>query len=165
MIDGEWHLVASASIKTEVSFINGEPDPDGVANWLNGFDDQLIENAKPTSGLVLSINPDGSFTERVSGNPEVYWFDTEGILTDEVMPFNGTTFKSELGAYIRPLSIPRWATPVEGRYGKCVLRHDDGDTKITDNLRVIDEHLIRTVNVVTDELYLDRIVIKYKRVK
>lgn len=163
-IEGEWHLIASASITSEVQFVNDEqPDPNGVANWLNGFDDSLLESAKQTSGLVLSITPDGSFTERVTGKPEVYWFDVEGVFANEVTPFDGVTVKNEQGAYLKPVAVAKWAVAVEGRYGKCVLRYDDGDTKITDNLRIVEAHLIRTVNIVTDELYLDRVLIRYKR--
>lgn len=164
-LEGEWQLVSSASITSEISFINeDEPDPNGVANWLNGFDDNLLESAKLSSGLVLTIKSDGSFTEVVTGKPEVHWFDVEGVLADEVTPFNGVITSNEKGSYLKPVVIATWAIPVEGRYGECVLRYDDGDTKIADNLRLIDEHLIRTVNIVTDELYLDRVLVKYKRV-
>ena len=163
-LEGEWQLISSASTRSEISFINeDEPDPNGVTNWLNGLDDSLLESAKQTSGLVLSIKPDGSFTEVVTGKPEIYWFDAEGVLVDEVTPFNGVTVSSEKCTYLKPDAIAAWAIPVDGLYGESVLRYDDSDTKIADNLRLVDGHLVRTVNVVTDELYLDRVLIKYKR--
>jgi hypothetical protein len=133
-----------------------------VSDWLNGFDASLVATAKATSGMTLSIAADGTFTERVSGKPDVYWFDEEGVLAD-VTPFDGLIVHNVQGSYLRPLNIAKWAIPVDGRYGLAVLRYDDGDTKISDCVRSSDGRLIRTINVVTDELYLDRIVIVYER--
>ena len=163
-ITGEWHLVASISIQPEshLEFLKDGPDHTGISNWLNGFDDKLIEEAQETSGLVLCIKQDGSFTEEVTGNPNVYWFNDEGCLVD-VAPFNGVLVETEQGFYLKPTNINEWAIPIEEAYGACVLRYDDGDTKITDHLRRVGEYLVRTVNVVTDEAYLDRVLIKYKR--
>jgi|GEM_PF-4391016 len=164
-IRGEWRLVASGSINAEIAFINDEePDPNGVSDWLNGFDHALVAASKPTSGLTLSIAADGTFSEIVSGNPQVYWFDVEGVLESEVIPFSGVVVHNDQASYLRPTSIATWATPVEGRYGLAVLRYDDGDTEISDSVRLVENQLIRTVNVVTDELYLDRIAIVYERI-
>jgi hypothetical protein len=164
-IQGEWCLVASGSVNSEIAFINDEePDPNGVSDWLNGIDDTLVDTATATSGLTLSIASDGTFAEHVSGKPEVDWFDAEGILQAEVSPFNGVVVGSDQAVYLRPINIATWASPVEGRYGRAVLRYDDGDTKISDRIRALGDRLIRTVNVVTDELYLDRVVIVYERV-
>jgi len=162
-IQGEWHLVASASTNSEIEFIGEEPDPNGITNWLNGFDDTLVDSAKSTSGLVLTIQSDGTFTEVVSGKPEVYWFDEEGVLQTEVTPFNGVVAPSGSANYLRPVDIAKWAKPVEELYSPAILRYDDGDTKISDRVHVNSGKLIRTVNTVTDELYLDRVVIVYGR--
>ncbi|MDE0854959.1 MAG: hypothetical protein OSA97_11125 [Nevskia sp.] len=165
-LKGDWSLIAACSVRSEIPFINDEePDPSGVFNWLNGFDDELVANAKPTSGLTMTIKPDGQFVERLSGTPAVYWFDEEGVLQEEVTPFSGMVVDTEQASYLCPASIPKWATPVSGRYGTAVLRYDDGDTKISDAVRRIGHQLVRTVNVVTDELYLDRVVILYQRVE
>jgi hypothetical protein len=164
-IQGEWRLVASGSVNSQIAFINGEePDPNGVSDWLNGIDDTLLDTAKATSGLTLSIASDGTFAEHISGNPEVYWFDVEGVLQAEVSPFNGVIVGSDQEVYLRPINIAKWASPVERQYGRAVLRYDDGDTKISDRVRTLGDRLIRTVNVVTDELYLDRVLIVYERV-
>jgi hypothetical protein len=159
---GQWDLVGSVAINSEIAFIDGEPDPNGVANWLNGFDASLQDQIKPTAGLRLEIRPDARFTEQMSGQPAVYWFDEEGVLTD-VAPFDGHLVETDQGLYLRPDEISEWAMPTEGEYGQAVLRLDDGDTKISDNLRLNNGYLLRTVNVVTDELYLDRILIVYTR--
>ena len=161
---GEWHLVGSGSASSEIAFINEtDPDPNGVSEWLNGFDEALVEAAQPTSGLKLAIAPGGSFAEEASGQPDVNWFDEEGVQSD-VLPFGGTIVESGEVSYFLPVSIPNWATPTDGKYGTAVLRYDDGDTKIANNIRIRTGKLVRTVNVVTDELYLDRVVIIYQRI-
>jgi hypothetical protein len=159
---GQWVLVGSISVNSEISFIAEEPDPNGVADWLNGFDASLRDLIKPTTGLRLEIRPDARFTEVMNDKPEMHWFDAEGVL-DDVAAFDGSFVETEQGLYLRPDEISEWAMPTEGQYGQAVLRLDDGDTKISDNLRLSDDYLLRTVNVVTDELYLDRILIVYKR--
>jgi hypothetical protein len=164
-MQGTWILVASGSSRSEVEFLdNDEPDPHGVSKWLNGFDDGLIKEAKATSGLTLTVESDGTFAERAEGAPKVDWFDEEGVLQAQVTPFDGVIVTTADVSFLRPVEIASWALPVEGRYGTSVLRYDDGDTKISDGIRVIDGRLIRTVNVATDDLYLDRVVIVYERV-
>ena len=66
-------------------------------------------------------------------------------------------------AWLQPDGIPRWSTHALNRYDQAILRYDDGDTKISDTLRLSGERLLRTVNVVTDELYTDRQLIAYLR--
>lgn len=164
-VQGEWRLVRSASIKSEIEFVNDEPHPNGVSDWLNGFDESLVDRASPTSGLTLSISPKGSFTERLSGKPNVYWFDNEGVLQTEVAPFDGVVVGCGQEAYLRPAEIAKWATPEDGEYGRALLRYDDGDTKIADRIRTMGDRLVRVVNIVTDDLYLDRVVIVYERMR
>ena len=160
---GRWALISSASINSEISFIGEDPDPNGVNDWLNGDAIDLVDGSDPTTGLLLQIEQDGSFSEQKTGNPKVYWFDSEGVLTNDVEPFDGRLQSNESNVFLRPSEIPSWAIPVEGKHGRAILRLDDGDTKISDRLDVIGDRLIRSVNVVTDELYLDRIVIVYSR--
>jgi hypothetical protein len=159
---GAWCLVGTVSTRSQIALINGQPDPRGIEQWLKGVDDRLIETATETSGLLLSISPEASFTEQLTGKPTVYWFDEEGVLAGEVSPFNGVVVQTQQGAYLKPAEIAKFGRPVEGRYGNVVLRYDDGDTKIADGLRRVGAQLIRTVNVVTDELYLDRVVVVYR---
>ena len=49
------------------------------------------------------------------------------------------------------------------RHGHALLRYDDGDTRISDGLRLQGTRLLRTMNVVTDELYTDRQLFAYER--
>jgi len=161
---GEWHLAASTSVTAELEAVADEPDPQAVSGWLNGFDGGIAAAAPKTSGLVLTINAAGSFTERLTGKPGVQqWFDVEGMLADEVAPFDGSVVDTGQAAWLRPRGVPDFARPLEDRYGPAVLRYDDGDTRIADGLRIVGADLVRTVNVVTDEQYLDRIVLVYRR--
>lgn len=158
---GTWLLIGSVSINSEVSFVGEEPDPNGVKDWLNGEGKELIDKINATSGLTLNIGSDGTFTETKEGNPRVYWFSDEGVLESEVVPFNGVVKTNRAGSFLQPEEIPSWATPTDD-YG-VALRYDDGDTKISDHIYIAGENLVRTINVVTDELYLDRIVVVYKK--
>ena len=158
---GTWTLIGSTSINGEISFIDEEPDPNGVRNWLNGKGAALRDEVEPNSGLTLSIAANGSFTEQVEGDPNVYWFDSEGVLVSEVVPFGGFLKLQGENAYLQPSEIPSRATP-DDEYN-VVLRYDDGDTKICDCINLVGDTLIRTVNVVTDELYLDRVIIVYQK--
>ncbi|MBC7501745.1 MAG: hypothetical protein H7315_14820 [Herminiimonas sp.] len=159
---GRWALVGSTSINGEIAFVGDEPDPNGVSNWLNGHAEDLEESIEQTSGLELEISQDGRFTERQVGRPKVYWFDVEGVLSNEVAPFNGAlTFNDKL-FYLQP-DIPNWSVHAQNRCGEAILRYDDGDTKICDSLRLRGDRLLRTVNVVTDELYTDRVLIAYEK--
>lgn len=157
---GIWQLIGSTSTKGELAFIDNKPDPNGVKNWLKGEARELISQINSTSGLTLTINQHGTFTEEKEGNPEVNWFSSEVVLESKVVPFNGKVkFQADV-AYLYPNEIPDWAKPRGRKYG-IVLRYNDGDTIISDNISLIDQKLVRTVNVVTDEMYFDRVAIVY----
>lgn len=162
---GRWKATATCSTHAENTLISeDEADPNGIVDWLNGFDATLVRAAKPVSGLVLTIEmARGTFTEKVRGNPAIAWYDAEGVLTEKVWPFDGTIACNTQGAYLRPQEVPWWAIPLDFRYQEAILRYDDCDTRIADNLRVVDGRLVRTVNIVTDDTYLDRVVIVYER--
>lgn len=162
---GRWNATATSSTHAESTLISeDEVDPNGIVDWLNGFDATLVRAAKPVSGLVLTIETArGTFTEKVRGNPAIVWYDAQGVLMEKVWPFDGTIVCNTHGAYLRPHDEPWWAMPVDGRYGEAILRYDDLDTRIADHLRVVGGRLIRTVNIVTDDTYLDRVLIVYER--
>ena len=85
-------------------------------------------------------------------------------MQSEVTPFQGYLSFHKTSIYFLPINLPSWAMPVD-RESSIKLRYDDGDTKISDCIERQNERLIRTVSVVTDELYLDRVIIVYQRVK
>ena len=159
---GTWQLIGSTSTKGELAFIDNRPDPNGVKNWLKGKAGELISQINSTSGLTLTINQNATFTEEKEGNPEVNWFSNEGVLESKVVPFDGKVKFQADEAYLYPNEISEWAKPRGRKYG-IALRYNDGDTIIADNISLIDEKLVRTVNVVTDGMYFDRVVIVYAK--
>ena len=159
---GSWVLIGSVAINSEVAFIGEETDPNGVRDWLNGRAGELVGQAETVKGLTLTIADNGAFTEVKTGNPNITWYDQEGVLESEVEPFNGTVVLKGEGAFLVAEEIPNWAQPTVNDDG-VALRYDDGDTIIAEWLERIDNRLVRTVNVVTDELYLDRIVMVYQQ--
>jgi hypothetical protein len=160
---GPWRLVGTAQAEGQASLIGDDSDPAEIDAWLNGDGADLIARLGPASGLALVLLDDGTFSERVTGAPALAWFDREGVLSDDVTPFDGMMIEAGQRAYLRPGEMPSWARPVEGRHGPAVLRYDDGDTKIADGLAIVGAQLLRTVNVVTDELYFTRVVMVYAR--
>ncbi len=161
---GTWILIGSISINSEIELIGGEHDSNEVEKWLGGKSYELINEVEPTEGLILTITSDGRFEEEKTGYPQVSWFDREGVLQSEVTPFQGYLSFHETNIYFTPADLPSWAMPVD-RESRIKLRYDDGDTKISDCIERQNDQLIRTVSVVTDELYLDRVIIVYQRVK
>lgn len=162
---GTWHLTASTTINSEISFVGEEPDPNGVNNWLKGNGQELIEKAETTSGLSLKISSNGSFIEEKNADTKVDRFDGEGVLSLDAFTLTGTLKSNSYGVFLEQSSIPSWAnssTSAPEKYDAFV-RFDDGDTKISDSIEIQGNTLIRTVNVVTDELYLMRVVYLYTR--
>lgn len=47
--------------------------------WLRDENYKNLENLTKTEGLRLEIKSDGTFTEMSEGNPQIEWFDEEGI--------------------------------------------------------------------------------------
>jgi hypothetical protein len=160
---GAWCLTAMAQHSAEAGLIGEDSDPADIDAWLNDADGSGADGETAVAGLTLTIATDARFTERSDGHPAVPWFDAEGVLAEEVAPFDGVMIGSGDVRYLRPDRIASWALPVEGRHGAAALRYDDGDTKIADSVRLVDSRLVRTVNVVTDELYLNRVVLIYAR--
>ena len=164
-----WHLTASTTINSEISFIDEEPDPNGVKNWLKGNGLDLVEKAETASGLSLQVFPDGRFVEEkhtdTKTDSKVDRFDGEGVLNPDPFTLTGTLKSNTYGVFLEQASVPSWANSSANsseRYDAFV-RFDDGDTKISDSIEIQGNNLIRTVNVVTDELYLMRVVYVYTR--
>jgi hypothetical protein len=157
---GTWLLTASLSIEGEISFVANRPDPAGVEDWLYGSSHELLAQATPAGGLILRIERDGNFTERRQGQPQVPWFDAEGVLDTEITTFDGVIRADGRVGYLLLATPIKWAIPKD-RLRKTRMRYDDGDTVICDKVEPIDGRLIRTVSVISDALYLERTVLIY----
>jgi hypothetical protein len=159
---GTWLLTASLSIDGELPYVGDMPDPAGVENWLYGSSHDLLAHATPAVGLSLRIARDGTFTERRQGQPQVPWFDAEGVLDTEVTTFDGIIRADGRVGYVL-LATPTKGAISKDRLRKTRMRYDDGETIICDQLEPIDGRLVRTVSVVSAELYLERTVLIYRR--
>ncbi len=125
--------------------------------WLRGEDYENLENLTKADGLRLEINADGTFTETKTSDPQIEWFDEEGVSESRITPFDGIYKIFDERAFLT-LETPSTLSDTDDAER---IRYDDGDTKICDSLRLIDEYLIRTVSVITDELYTTRVLMRY----
>ena len=156
---GSWQLVGSTHINSQVKFYGNTPDPIGVSNWINGDSNELADEVSPTEGLVLTITENAKFSEDKTGNPKTIWYDLEGVQSD-VEPFSGWVSLLRSKIYLMADGVPDWGNTPDAKK----LRYNDGDTKIADTVEVDrkKQRLIRCMNIVTDDLYLDRIILVYK---
>lgn len=134
-----------------------------AAHWLlpsAAF--EKLPKQKSAKGLRLSIFDDGTFLEQSENETGFGYFNREGCLIDEIIPFSGkvSIFKNRRFLLLdQPIS---WACPAEA--DEEFIRYDDGDTKISDEIKIVENNLIRTVAVITDGYLLDRFLYIYKRV-
>ncbi|MFI1393475.1 hypothetical protein [Streptomyces sp. NPDC020681] len=170
---GRWALRGAVSHDPGVKYVFTGDDRTGVEavvgdvqmtldllieRWLAG--EALVPEpaVEPASGLVLDIGPDLTFTER--GAAEVEWFCEEGVLEPRAKPFDGRIVTKPTGSHLLLSEPVTWAQP----YREDVdvpLRMDDGDTKIADTIELVGARLRRRVSVVTDEMYVTRVLYEY----
>ena len=158
---GVWNLAGSFSVSGE---LDTDPETDegktALSEWLHGNSFEDLDQFSPASGLQLTIHNNATFTERKTADPEVMWFDSEGVQDDDVVPFDGVYTVRGGKAYLTLAEPPEWATSAD----RTRIRYDDGDTVICDSLEIKDGDLIRTVSVTSEGAYLDRVVLQYKGV-
>jgi hypothetical protein len=159
-----WTLVKSFSTTVEILFEAEFPDRDvseQIDDWLYGNSYNLRDDAKLTTGLTLKIDANGAFSEENIGNPQISWFDREGVLDDKVVTFSGIIKTEDRIGYLNLEQSE--AKTISNTVPMARVRYDDGDTIICDKVEVIDKSLVRTISVVTDELYLDRTMLIYEK--
>ncbi|MBW4579077.1 MAG: hypothetical protein KME42_05810 [Tildeniella nuda ZEHNDER 1965/U140] len=158
---GVWLLTAATAIDDEVD-LEGLPAADQIDEWLYSTAYDLIDEAEPVSGLKLTIHADGTFTEEKTGLLNLPWYDREGVLDEAVTPFSGILKTEENLMYLHLEEPISWATP-EDTIREVRVRYDDGDTIICDRIEIISNQLVRTMSVVTDELYLNKVLLIYQK--
>lgn len=159
---GTWLLTAAISTNGAIPIVDGETEEGAVDAWLYGSSHDMLGQTTPAHGLTLSIAADGSFAEEKTSTPALTWFDSEGVLDARVTPFDGVIHTEGSIGYLLLREPISWATPSDPLRATRV-RYDDGDMIICDKLELVGEALVRTMSVVTDELYLDRTVLVYRR--
>lgn len=161
---GTWLLTGSLHERAEVTeFHDAGRREAEIAAWLAGDSHQRLHELAPAHGLTLVVAADGHFAETVAGRPDTYWYDADGV--EEMhhpTPFDGRTVERASRIYLQPdereIRVERAA-----QYPGVALRVDDGDTMITDRIERIGAALVRTVSVVTDEAYLSRLTLTYRK--
>ena len=160
---GEWHLDGYAFVNTSVG-TGAIPSPSDIEEWLLVTAGAGWPEFEAQSGLVLTVRGDGTYSERVSGAPPMLWYDTEGVQTDSPEPTEGVVrdVHGQSALSLHPGTARAHEGNSQGNL-RGVVRYDDGDTVVSDLLRVQDGILVRAISVVTDELYFNRVVARYRR--
>ncbi|MEM8671518.1 MAG: hypothetical protein AAGG48_28620 [Planctomycetota bacterium] len=154
---GIWELIGYAYINDELPLINGGTSVADMQSWLIGSSD-ANQKAIESCGLRIEID-DGHFSETVTGFSELM-FDIEGIQVSDYQPMRGRVHSIGSIGFLLPHGVPDYASPsIEN---ELAARYADGDTVVCDSIRLVDNNLIRKAAVITDEFYVDRVVLEYR---
>lgn len=159
---GAWLLVATTTTSSDLALVDATYHIPAMNAWLYGTSHDLLDAVEPTAGLRLVINADATFTEEKTGDLILSWYDRDGVLDQHVTPFSGIIKTPKKRMYLHPEQLSAYAIPT-GKFRQARVRYDDGDTIICDTLDLINGALVRTMSVVTDELYLDRTILIYHK--
>lgn len=162
---GVWHLNSYAFVDSEIELDDKVPDPESAERWLFGEADDGVSGLTPQSGLELVLRADASYSERVTVSElRLLWYDSEGVQVGAPVAVDGVVRESTAhdGAFLHPCDAPAWMTRTR-ESDRDSLRYDDGDTLICDRVRAVGDSLVRVISVVTDGLYLSRIMARYVR--
>ena len=155
--NGHWHLVGYRHFNDELPLTDSETGADDIHSWLLGSDN-IVRDVPTATGLKIQIDGN-TFSEAVKSFDDLM-FDIEGIQVNDYQPMAGTIhFVADIG-FVRPDGVPDYASPQIKT--DLAARYSDGDTIVGDTLRRAGDNLIRQISVVTDELYVDRIVLVYR---
>ncbi|MCA9173834.1 MAG: hypothetical protein KDB14_05040 [Planctomycetales bacterium] len=157
---GVWVIAEAASQHDELALVEATFKAEFEAIGGSALD--LLPETKPTSGLSLTITSSNRFTQAVTAEPRVDWFDVQGVLAEQVVPFDGWCSHIEDRLYLIADGRPSWATSKD-EAKRSFFRYDDGDTVICDFVELAGGKLLRTVNVLTDGQYISRTLISFER--
>lgn len=163
-IDGSWRLEAYAFV--EEMIYGAQPERGAQDNWLFAQGNEGIADLKKQTGMELSIQADGSFSElKTDRKVSVVWYDSEGVevAAPEATKGRLKAIKGHNGYFLHPSDAPSWM-PRSRESDQDALRYDDGDTLICDIVRPEGDKLIRVMSAITDGMYLSRVLARYKRI-
>lgn len=160
--DGNWELTRYGSDTAEIAYDDTDDGPreTEIRAWLIGNEVSMIGNSLPQTGLRITIEQN-RFEESVFRFDELM-FDVDGVQVNDYQPMSGNLSISERVAFMAPDESDKPAS-LDGTGAKAV-RYDDGDTKVCDTLRLSGQMLVRQTSVVTDEIYLERMLLIYRRI-
>ncbi|MEO1529540.1 MAG: hypothetical protein AAFX06_29300 [Planctomycetota bacterium] len=154
---GNWHVVGYDHLNGELSLFDGEPRAEDLRSWLVGSN-ETKPAVTAAGGMKIEIH-ETAFCESVTEFSRLM-FDIEGVQVNDYQPMAGRLHIVEQVGFLLPDEVPEYASPSIDSGVAC--RYSDGDTIVCDTLRCAGDVLIRQVSVITDELYLDRIVLAYR---
>ncbi len=164
-LDGAWELIGYQHQTDEIEY-EDEDGEDGprvaeIQAWLRGAElsRAVLEAMPPRTGLQLVLQ-NGAFRESVENFSELM-FDESGVQVNDYQPMSGQLATINSVAFLVPEGVADYARPEPAE--DMVVRYDDGDTLVCDSLRIVDGMLARQTSVVTDEIYLERMLLVYRR--
>jgi hypothetical protein len=157
---GTWRMIAATSVNCELPIHHEQTRRMAIDEWLYGKSHALIRQAPLNFGLNLKINADGTFSETGNNSLPLTWFDAEGVLSESAIPFDGVINLDAEDLYLHATPPENHTDPVRAHR----VRYDDGDTIVCDRAELVQDRLVRTMSVVTDELYCDRAILIYQKV-
>ena len=162
---GTWSLASYSAIDSEVPFEGDDPKPNAPEDWLYGCGREGFAELKPASGISVTIREDGTYSEaKTDADLRLLWFDSKGVQVESPSPTDGVMRQVGNRSFLHPLAAPPGMTRSRDKERE-LLRYDDGDTLICDQVRLEGAALVRAISVATDELYLNRITAVYKKVQ
>lgn len=114
------------------------------------------DDAGEVRGSTLAVGTDGSFSQTGQCDCPILTYDEEGVQVSGVANFGGVIREDRGRSYLL-------CSRGSGSADSERLRYNDKDTQICDSARLIDSRLIRTMCVVTDARYGDRVILVYQR--
>ncbi len=117
------------------------------------------DDAGEVQGSILAISADSGFSQFGQCDRPVLTYDEEGVQVTGVAEFGGIVREDGGRGYL----LRREVQSPAAQNASTRLRCDDGDTRVCDSARVLGGRLVRTICVVTDECYGDRVVLVYER--
>lgn len=118
-----------------------------------------IDDAGEVRGSTLAVSSDGGFSQSGQCDRPILTYDEEGVQVAGVAEFGGVVREDCGRGYLLRREVRGPSTKI----GLSRLRWEDGDTRVCDSIRVLGGQLVRTICVVTDECYGDRVVLVYDR--
>nr|WP_086938673.1 hypothetical protein [Thaumasiovibrio occultus] len=156
-IDSVWRLEQFGKTSRQLSSHSADTEVTSAQAWLQQPSQaiQTIETVK-MSGLQLIFYRDGSFyDEAIDKGLNIDWINDDGELDAYHSSICGQQHAWQQQTFLLLTDQDIGEPPY--------LRYDDGDTLVADVCVVVGDQLYRTVNVVTDGVYLDRFVYVYQR--
>jgi hypothetical protein len=151
---GRWRLISWSAVW---AFQFGGPSDEFL--YQNPADAlPRTDDAGEVRGSILAIGADGSFSQGGHCDRPILTYDEEGVQVAAVPSFGGVVREDGERGYL----LGSEARGSASRNDPGRLRWDDGDTRVCDSVRVLNGRLIRTICVVTDECYGDRVVLVYE---